>query len=307
MRHLPLCSRPFKPAVWIAIVIAAVIAPSVARAAPQAHGDIQVEVIGEGRPLLMIPGLNSSAEVWRETCQALQPVQCHLVQLPGFAGAPAGTSHAFLDSMRDQVLAYARDRRLQAPAVIGHSLGGLLGLKMALAAPDALGPLVIVDSLPFFAAATNPAATVDTVRPMADAMRQQMLALDEATYARQAAASLARMTRSAERTEELARWGAASDRATTAQAMHELFVTDLRGELGAVRSPTLVLGAWAAYAAFGQTRDATQAIFAGQYAMLPDVRIELSESGYHFLMWDDPQWLQQQVRAFLAAHPGRGG
>lgn len=50
-------------------------------------GKVQVEVVGKGRPLLMIPGLNSSAEVWRETCLALKDVQCHLVQLPGFAGA----------------------------------------------------------------------------------------------------------------------------------------------------------------------------------------------------------------------------
>ena len=32
-------------------------------------GKVQVEVVGKGRPLLMIPGLNSSAEVWRETCR----------------------------------------------------------------------------------------------------------------------------------------------------------------------------------------------------------------------------------------------
>jgi hypothetical protein len=31
------------------------------------------------------------------------------------------------------------------------------------------------------------------------------------------------------------------------------------------------------------------------------VRIEMSEGGYHFLMWDDPQWLQSQVRGFLEA------
>ncbi len=29
----------------------------------------------------------------------------------------------------------------------------------------------------------------------------------------------------------------------------------------------------------------------------------MSAQGYHFLMWDDPRWLQAQVRRFLAAHP----
>ncbi|MBD9367193.1 alpha/beta hydrolase [Xanthomonas sp. XNM01] len=307
MRQRPLCSHPFKPAVWIAIVVAAVIAPSVARSAPQPHGDLRVEVVGEGRPVLMIPGLNSSAEVWRQTCQALQPLQCHLIQLPGFAGAPPAVSEPFLDGMRDQVLAYAASQKLQQPAVIGHSLGGLLGMKLALAAPEAIGPLVIVDSLPFFAAATNPAASVASVQPMAAGMRRAMMAADDATYTRQAEAALAGMTRSPERVEELKRWGAASDRATTSQAMYELLVTDLRDDLAGVRTPTLVLGAWAAYANFGQTREATRAIFAGQYAKLPGVRIALSDTGYHFLMWDDPQWLQGEVRGFLAAHPASGG
>jgi len=77
-------------------------------------GTVQVEVLGKGRPLLMIPGLNSSAEVWRETCLALKDVQCHLVQLPGFAGAaPADPRPAdFLPAMRDELLGYLQARHL---------------------------------------------------------------------------------------------------------------------------------------------------------------------------------------------------
>lgn len=290
----------------LALLAAVAIAPSAQAAEKQAPLDITVETLGKGRPVLTIPGLNSHASVWRETCDALPNVQCHLVQLPGFAGAKPAEHEAFLDEMTRQVLAYARQNGLAQPAVIGHSLGGALALKLALAEPDAIGPLVIVDSLPFFAAAMNPVATVESVKPMAQGMRQQMLASDDAIYRQQAAASVQNMAHDAARVEELVKWGEDSDRATTTQAMYELMTTDLRGELGAVRSPTLVLGAWAAYAAFGQTQDATRAIFENQYAALPGVRIELSEGGYHFLMWDDPQWLRTQVGEFLTAHPAKG-
>ena len=51
---------------------------------------------------------------------------------------------------------------------------------------------------------------------------------------------------------------------------------------------------------YGATKASTQAIFEQQYAAHPSVRIKLSDTGYHFLMWDDPKWLQQQVREFLA-------
>ena len=80
----------------------------------------------------MVPGLNSAGSVWRETCAALQPqVQCHIVQLPGFAGAKPAAVDAFLAPMRDRLLAYVDAEKLQAPVVVGHSLGGALALMMA--------------------------------------------------------------------------------------------------------------------------------------------------------------------------------
>ena len=267
-------------------------------------GKVQVEVLGKGRPVLMIPGLNSSAEVWRETCRALKDVQCHLVQLPGFAGARAADPRPadFLSAMRDELLAYVQDRRLEKPAVIGHSLGGVLALQMAVKAPAAVGPLVIVDSLPFYAAIQNPQATAQSVQPMAEQMRTGMLAADPARYRAQADAALAGMTTDPARLPELQRWGRDSDRATTADAMYSLLVTDLRSEVAGIRSPTRVLGAWAAYQAFGATEASTRAIFQAQYAALPGVEIAMSAAGHHFLMWDDPQWLRGQVQTFLDSH-----
>ena len=296
-------------ATWMPFATAAVLAlgsftasAATADAQVSTYRGLSVEVIGSGQPLIMIPGLNSGADTWRETCAALQPeVQCHLLQLPGFAGQAAIASDAFLDAMREHVLAYVDEHKLTSPVVIGHSLGGLLALKMALQSPHTFSRMIIVDSLPFFPAAQNPAATVASVTPMAEGMRQGMLAADDDSFFRNAQAALAGMSRSPERVKTLAEWGRRSDRATTTQAMYELMTTDLRAQLNNIQTPTLVLGAWAAYAPYGATRESTEAIFRSQYAALAGVRIAMSDSGYHFLMWDDPQWLQAQVRAFLQA------
>lgn len=279
-------------------------------ASPQEFRGLQVEVVGKGRPVLMIPGLNSGPDTWRETCAALQAdhVQCHLVQLPGFAGLPAAkdaSKDAWLADMRDRLLAYIEARGLERTVVVGHSLGGELGLQMAIARPELLEGLVVVDSLPFFPAATNPAATSDTVRPMADGMRQQMLKQDEAAYRAGSLAAVKGMAHAPERVATLQRWGEASDRATTTQAMYELMTVDLRPQLSKIRTPTLVLGSWAGYAPYGATIESTRAIFAREYANLPGVRIEMSQGGYHFLMWDDPQWVLAQVRGFIAS-PAQG-
>ena len=273
---------------------------SPAHAAAERVQDLQVEVIGSGRPVLMIPGLNSSAEVWRETCIALQPqVQCHLVQLPGFAGAPAVTSDDFLSAMRDRVLAYSADRKLDHPAVIGHSLGGVLALQLAIAAPQKIGPLVIVDALPYLGAVQDPTATPAMLKPMAEQIRAGMLAADPNQYAAQTDAAVASLARAPERVATLKRWGRDSDRATTANAMYSMTLTDLRQPIAGITTPVLVLGAWAAYQPFGATDASTRQVFATQYAALPAVRIEMSQAGYHFLMWDDPRWLQTQIRGFL--------
>ncbi|MNM35563.1 carboxylesterase BioH [compost metagenome] len=267
-------------------------------------GAVQVEVVGKGRPLLMIPGLNSSAEVWRETCLALKNVQCHLVQLPGFAGAAAAHPRPadFLPAMRDELLGYLQAQHLSKIAVIGHSLGGVLAMQLALKAPDAVGPLVIVDSLPFYAAVMNPQATAQNVGIMAGQLREGLLAADEASFNARNDATAKALTRSTQHLPELQRWGRDSDRTSMADAMYSMLVRDLRDDIAAIHTPVLVLGSWGAYQSMGGTEASTRAQFQAQYAKLPGVQIEMSAQGYHFLMWDDPRWLQAQVRRFLAAH-----
>lgn len=293
----------------IALAAAVMLAAGGAQAKTVQFQDLSIEVVGEGRPVLMIPGLNSAGETWRETCAALQAdkVQCHIVQLPGFAGAAPIKTGQFVDSMRDRLLAYLKDRKLAKPVVMGHSLGGFISLEMAIAQPKAIDRLIIVDSLTFLGALQNPAATPDSVRPMAEAMRKQMSEQDDAGYRSGVLASVKGLTLDEKRVATLVKWGEASDRGTTTQALYEMMTTDLRPQVAKIQAPTLLLGSWAAYAKYGSTKQSTTDIFKAQYANLKGVRIELSDTGYHFLMWDDPKWLQDQVRGFIDADAGRGG
>ncbi|WP_206602080.1 alpha/beta fold hydrolase [Roseateles puraquae] len=283
-----------------AVAIATALGVSHSRAATVEFRDLKVEVVGTGRPVLMIPGLNSAASTWTETCAALQPqVQCHIVQLPGFAGAPAVQTDAFLDGMRDRLLAYLDDRQLQQPVVMGHSLGGALALKMAAEKPGRIERLVIVDSLPFFAGLRG--MSPEAAKGAAAAMRQQMLNSTNEQWEAGARQGSMGMSRNPANNERVAGWSLASDRATSAQAMSELWGEDLRPLLPKITTPTLVLGAWAAYEPMGSTMDSTRKIFEGQYAGLAGVKVAMSQRGFHFLMWDDPEWLVGEVKGFLAS------
>ena len=80
-----------------------------------------------------------------------------------------------------------------------------------------------------------------------------MLAADAVQWQAQLKAGLPGLTRDTQRQAELGRWGDASDRQTTADAMHAVMTTDLRDSIASITAPTLVLGSWAGYQPMGGT------------------------------------------------------
>ncbi len=293
---------------WAAIVIGVIVATASGTKSEAAEfNGINITVEGSGPSVIFIPGLNSSKETFTGTCEALKSTHtCHLLHLPGFAGnAPLpNAKDGFLPKMRDSIEQYIREKRIDKPVLVGHSLGGFLSLQIAEHAPELVKAVVIVDSLPFYSAIQDPAATEASVKPRAEMMRQQMLSQPLEQY-KQSSEQVAKfgMTRLPERVATVAQWNLSSDRATTSQAMYEIMTMDMRDRIANIKAPTLVLGSWAAYAAYGSTKESTRAIFAAQYQKLAGVKIEMSETGFHFLSWDDAPWVNEQIATFLQSAP----
>lgn len=287
----------------LAIVIGIAFAVASSQSNAEVFQGIDVKVEGRGPAMIFIPGLNSGKETFTDTCAKFKAhYTCHLMTLPGFAGTPARSDlkNAFVEPMRDSILAYIKAKKLEAPVIVGHSLGGFTALLIAEKAPTVPKALVIVDSLPFFSAIQNPAATAESVKPMAASMKKQMLEQPLEQYQTIAVQMVVNgMSNQSARVPQLQAWAKSSDRATTTQAMFDLMSIDLRGRVANIKTPTLVLGAWAAYKAYGSTKESTLQIFKTQYQQLPGVKIELSDTAYHFITWDDPKWLYQQSNTFL--------
>src|SRR5919199_740472 len=73
----------------LAAPVLATPAAPVAAASAFAPTRFTVEVIGSGPDVILIPGLTASRNVWRPTVAAVPGYRYHLIQVAGFAGAPA--------------------------------------------------------------------------------------------------------------------------------------------------------------------------------------------------------------------------
>ncbi len=260
----------------------------------------RVEVVGAGRPMILIPGLMSSGEVWKGAVEHYRDrYECHVLTLAGFAGVPPRPG-PFLETMRRGVLDYVAARGLDRPVVVGHSLGGVLALDLAAEAPDRIGPVVIVDALPFLGGVMAQAETSAEVEPLAARIRAKIASAAPGERAASQRQVLAGMITDPAQQEIAFGWSMASDPTTAAQAMYEVMVADLRPKLGRVRSPALVLGSWA------MTRGAVpleqyRATLREMYRPLPGATTAVSERAKHFIMLDEPTWFTKQVDDFLTA------
>lgn len=261
-------------------------AATVAQAArPFASDRITVTVEGSGRDVVLIPGLTSSREVWRETVDAVPGYRYHLVQVNGFAGAKAGANARgpVLAPVAGEIARYIKEQGLKSPAIVGHSMGGTLAMKIAAEQPALAGRVMVVDMLPQPAGLFGGNAT--SFRGFADGLRdmltstpagRQMLANFLTNYAGGQARD--------------------SDPDVVAQAAHELAVADLTDQLGKIRAPFTVV-----YATPGASAEAQRVSgnYRAAYAGAKGVKlVPVSNSG-HMVMADQPARFREALKAFL--------
>lgn len=289
-----------------ALAVGLVAAPERAEAqiAPPARGfssdRISVEVMGQGPDVVLIPGLASSREVWRETAQALASRhRVHLVQLSGFAGEPwmHGEGPLWRPAVAE-IARYIETAGLERAAIIGHSMGGATGLLLAQDRPELVSRVMSVDSLPFFGALQGPDATPEIVAPVAEQMARMTLEADDAAFRAGQQAMAQGMSRDEAARAAIVEWSMTTDRRALATAMTELFTADLRPGLSAITTPV-----WAVYAADaegGAPAAMADAVWTREYADLPGVRLERVDGSRHFIMADQPEAFMALVREFLA-------
>jgi esterase len=110
--------------------------------------ELAFEEVGSGSPLLLLHGLFGSSTNWRSIARTLgAEYRVVAVDLRNHGASPwAGTMG--YDEMAADVAALIDRLGLEAPTILGHSMGGKVAMTLALTDAAHVGRLIVVDIAP---------------------------------------------------------------------------------------------------------------------------------------------------------------
>ncbi|HEY4242886.1 MAG TPA: alpha/beta hydrolase [Kofleriaceae bacterium] len=255
-----------------------------------------VKVTGAGRPVIFIPGLGSSGDVWNGTVAHLGgKVQAHVLTLAGFAGVPP-IAPPFLQTVHDQIIDYIRGNNLDHPIIVGHSLGGAMSLWLAETDPE-LGGVIDVDGMPFIAAAQDPNATAAQGAAIGKQVGAPLETMPHDQFVTTSRTFVASMVTKPADVDTVTAWSAASDQKTFATAFAELFGLDLRPDLPKIKVPVTII---AAAMQGNLPREKLEAVWHAQIDANPQIHIAFVENARHFVMLDQPDAFYALIDQLLA-------
>lgn len=228
---------------------------------------IRYRTMGEGEPVILLHGLSGSSSWWRRNVPALaEHYQVFLLDLPGFGAMRRQRRRFALAEAATWLHSWMEAVGLERAHLVGHSMGGYVGIKLAAEHPEAVDRLVLV----------APAGPT-THRPMLGYLGPLLLAAYRATPS-----FLPMLAYDALRMGSLTFWRTARD----------LLAGDLREELSRISAPTLLV--------WGE-RDPLVPPSAGKLlrSQVPPSRLIVLDRAGHVPMFDRPEEFNGALLCFL--------
>lgn len=268
----------------------------------------QVSALRGGRqgelPLLLLHGIPTSSELWRPLLRELQqPVRAAAPDLPGF-GMSQMPSNPSITAYHRFITAFAEAERLRRPVLVGHDLGGLYALTYAVAHPDRLRALVLMNTSIYL----NPGVAAGLLPLMLPGVAEAYAWLvGRQRYApvrRRGLTSLYPPTMPSALLETLVSPYDHSERwyslVRALRGLSPVRVLWWKARMGEVRLPVLIL--------WGKGDPHFPADVPERLARdLPAARLEYVPEGGHFAMLSAPRTLAARLEDFLSQLPYSGG
>ena len=259
---------------------------------------LAVHDLGTGAPVVLIGGFSLGTVLWERAASVLSDAGYRViaVELRGHGGSDKPGVGYDLVTLASDVVAILVELELTAAAVVGHSFGGQVAMRVALDRPDLVGSLVLVGSNGVRASRTDdypfggePALLLDASvrgeledRPTA---RRALIAGAFAKHPQQTVLDWLVAT-----SLDLPTWAAVSIYDT-------MFNSDMLAEMTKLDLPVLqIMG----------TFDPVHSIRAARWVAgrLPDSRlVEIPACG-HYPMLEKPVQFESELLRFLAADSG---
>lgn len=108
--------------------------------------NISYQIIGEGKPLLILHGWGSSSEKWQRVGQLLAQNRIKVIipDLPGFGNSQKPSSPWGLDDYCNFIEEFIKFLNLDKFFLLGHSFGGALAVKCSLKFLEKINKLFLV-------------------------------------------------------------------------------------------------------------------------------------------------------------------
>jgi pimeloyl-ACP methyl ester carboxylesterase len=249
----------------------------------------KVEVSGKGQPVLLFPGFACTGDIWKETVQELaRQYECHVFTFAGFGGVPA-IEKPWLPKIKEEVLAYVKQKQLKQAVIIGHSLGGTLGLWLAADDTDLFKKVIAVDALPCNGAVMVPGYKASDM-VYDNPYSKQMLEMDSAAFRKSAVQQASFMMLNRAKQDMVVNWMMMADRQTYVYGYIDLLKLDLREDIARINIPVVVL------AATHPDKNMIEKTYNAQYSKLSTTTFHYADKAAHFVMLDQPEWFMNKIK-----------
>ncbi|TDK50612.1 alpha/beta fold hydrolase [Algoriphagus formosus] len=257
-----------------------------------AQSAISVNTSGQGDPILFLPGFATPGEVWEPVIAQLPDYQSHAVTYAGFGGI-APVEMPWYNKLKTDLIEYVKNKQLKKLTIVGHSMGGNLALDLASSLPENVVKVLVVDALPCMREVMMPGVPAEALA-YESPYNEQLLAMDETAQSSYLDQMTKNMISNPQDQLQVKSWMMAADRKTFVYGYVDLLKLDSRPILSSIKAPVLLLVAGQPYGT-----DAIETM-KKQYEQLPNKRFVLAKDSRHYVMLDQPEWFNQQLKALLS-------
>ena len=251
---------------------------------------------GRGPPLLLLHGFTGSAATWEPLQRALADAYDAIAPSllgHGRSDAPRDPARYAMEECVADLVALLDALGVGRAAVLGYSMGGRVALRLALAAPERVGALVLESASPGIADDAERAARLRDDEALAGTIEREGVAAFVDRWERlplfASQAALPADVRDALRARRLA--GDATGLAGSLRGMGAGAVAPAWERLGEIAAPTLVLA--------GALDERYRTIAAATAQRIPGARLAVVEGAGHAVHLERPAEHARLVRAFL--------